>query len=103
MRETPGLLPELVRIFFEQNSVDMERLHAAVLQSDAKESERLAHSIKSTVSNFAAKPAFEAASSLERIARDGHVEQVKEGYAVLAREVVRLQSALKTLTEEANP
>ena len=90
-----NLLSELALLFLDDLPKQLEAIHSAVEQHQGHDLERLAHRLKGSVGNFAAKPAFEAASRLEQIARQGDFSQVTPAVNVLESEIRRLQSALE--------
>jgi hypothetical protein len=59
----------------------------------------VAHSIKGSVSNFAAMPAAHAALRLETLARGGDLSAAGELCSALEHEVERLLSALSAFAE----
>ena len=95
------LLKEIAGMFLDQCPELLERSRNAVAKADPVEIERAAHTIKGSVGNFAAKAAFEAAQRLERIGRDGLLDQAEEAQAALEAELDRLKPALVTLGREA--
>src|ERR1039458_8576868 len=60
------LLRELAGLFLEDLPQQMEAIRHAVNPPQAHDLERLAHRLKGSVGNFAAKPAFQAAFQLEK-------------------------------------
>ena len=90
-----NLLSELALLFLDDLPQQMEAIHHAADKAQAHELERLAHRLKGSVGNFAAKPAFEAAFHLERIARQGDSDQIPPAVDTLEYEIQRLQSALE--------
>jgi HPt (histidine-containing phosphotransfer) domain-containing protein len=68
---------------------------------DPAEIERAAHTIKGSVGNFAAKAAFDAAMELERIGRDGTLDQAEAARVRLEDELDRLKPALAALGRDA--
>jgi HPt (histidine-containing phosphotransfer) domain-containing protein len=73
----------------------MEALHRAVNKKQGHELARLAHRLKGSVGNFAARPASQAASELEKIANQGEFGQIAPVVDVLDHEIERLQAALE--------
>jgi HPt (histidine-containing phosphotransfer) domain-containing protein len=73
----------------------MEAIHRAVENKRGPDLERLAHHLKGSVVNFAAKPALEAALQLERIAQEGDFERIQPAVDALEHETQRLQCVLK--------
>ncbi|MGD1103135.1 MAG: response regulator [Terriglobia bacterium] len=90
-----NLLSELALLFLDDLPQQMEAIHRAVDKMQIHDLERLAHRLKTSVGNFAAKPAFEAAFRLEKIARQGDFKQVPQAVEALEYEIRRLQGALE--------
>jgi signal transduction histidine kinase/DNA-binding response OmpR family regulator len=97
-----NLLCELALLFLDDLPQQMEAIHRAADKIQAHDLERLAHRLKGSVGNFAAKPAFEAASHLEKIARQGEFEQVPHAVQALDHEIQRLQLALEEWAHKAD-
>jgi two-component system sensor histidine kinase/response regulator len=95
------LLKEIAGMFLEQCPSLETRMREAVAKRDPVEIERAAHTIKGSVGNFAAKSAFEAALALEKIGRDGTLDDVEAVTAKLQEELERLKPALVTLGKES--
>jgi len=98
-----SLLSELALLFLDDLPTQMEAIHRAVENKLGHDLERLAHRLKGSVGNFAAKPAFEAALQLEKIARQGNFEQVPPAMDALEHEIQRLQCALKEWANNPDP
>jgi signal transduction histidine kinase/DNA-binding response OmpR family regulator len=90
-----NLLSELALLFLDDLPQQIEAIHRSVDMRQAHDLERLAHRLKASVGNFAAKPAFEAAFHVEQIARRGDFEQAPQAVEVLDHEIRRLQGALE--------
>jgi two-component system, sensor histidine kinase and response regulator len=90
-----GLMTELARLFLDDLPQQMEAVHTAVNDRHSQDLEHAAHRLKTSLGNFAAKPAFEAAFRLEKIGRDGDFMQAPEAASVLDYEVRRLRGALE--------
>ena len=56
-----------------------------------------AHALKGALGTFAAKPACDAALTLETMGRDNQISGANRAYKLLATEIDRLQSALATI------
>ena len=89
------LMGELARLFLNDLPHQMEAVHKAAEKTQGYDLERAAHRLKGSVGNFAAKPAFEAAYHLEKIARQGDLGKVPEAVGALESEIERLQLALE--------
>jgi PAS domain S-box-containing protein len=92
-----GLLNEMVTLFLKELPELLTILREAVSAGDAKAVERAAHKLRGSVSNFAAKPAFEAALKLEVLGREGNLSVAEPAYADLEMEINRLKSAMAKL------
>jgi signal transduction histidine kinase/DNA-binding response OmpR family regulator len=90
-----NLLSELALLFLDGLPQQMEAIHHAVERMQGHDLECFAHQLKGTVSNFAAKPAIEAASRLEKIARQGNFKQAPQALGALEHEIQRLRRALE--------
>ncbi len=97
------LLGELALLFLDDLPKQMEAIHDAVDKEQCRELERLAHRLKGSVGNFAAKPTSEAALHLELVARQGDFSQVPPAMKTLEHEIRRLQSALEEWARRPSP
>ncbi len=95
------LLKEMAGVFLEQSEMLMERIRDALDRGDMVAVERTAHTIKGSVSNFAAKKVFRAAEQLEEIGRKGDVSRAIEAYRILEQEIQRLRPSLVALGSES--
>jgi PAS domain S-box-containing protein len=89
------LLGELARLFLADTARLLSAVREAVTRGDAKALEYAAHALKSSVGNFAAHAAFEAAARLEMSGRQGDLAEAQEAYAVLQQEIERLRPVLE--------
>ena len=94
------LLRELAHLFLDDLPHQLEAIHRAAEKNQGNELERTAHRLKSSVGNFAAKPAFKAAFHLEKIAREGDFEQFPRAVTALDAEIERLRLALEEWAEK---
>jgi signal transduction histidine kinase/CheY-like chemotaxis protein len=90
-----NLLRELALLFLDDLPQQMEALHHAVDNGRSHDLERLAHRLKGSVGNFAAKPAFDTASRLEEFARQEDSQQIPQAMNVLEDEIQRVREALE--------
>jgi CheY-like chemotaxis protein len=95
------LLNDLVDLFLEDYPHLLEGIRAAIGKEDAKAVERAAHGMKGSTSNLAARMASEAATKLERLAREGGLVGAEDLLRELECELVRLKPALLALRTEA--
>ncbi|MCE5327666.1 MAG: response regulator [Planctomycetaceae bacterium] len=94
------LFHQIAELFLSNCGQQMAQIHRALSNCDAQELARASHSIKGTVSNFMAKPSYEAARNLESMARAGDLAQSQQAFAVLNIEVQRLSAALREIAGE---
>lgn len=93
------LLKELIDIFSGQTRQQLQILRESVAAKDAPTVRRAAHTIKGSVANFGAQPAFELAFCLEQMGADGALDQAPAALDALAAELVRLESALREFVD----
>ncbi len=91
------LLKEIAGMFLEETPLVMDKIKDALRRGDSNALERAAHTVKGSVGNFAAKPAFQAAQRVEQIGRDGDMGEAEEAYRALEAELERLKPALAAL------
>lgn len=95
------LLGELARLFQGECAKLLAAVHEAVARREPRALERAAHTLKSSVGNFAASATYKAAERLEILARQGELDKAAEASAALAQEMERLQVKLTDLEKEA--
>ncbi len=100
MEGDPELLAEMVGLFLQDCPQLLAALREALARGDAGALRRAAHTLKGTVSNFAAPAATAAALRLERMGREGDLSQAAEGCAALETEIERLKPLLANLCQE---
>ena len=88
------LLKEILEIFLDDYSNQMEQIQEGILAGDSNAVEQAAHSLKGSVANFAAKRAHEAAYRLEVLGREENLGEAKEALADLDREIRELDAAM---------
>jgi len=96
----PEFLKELVELFLDECPKMMGNIQASLARRDAPALQRAAHTLKGSVGNFCATPAFEAAYRLEQMGRQGDLSEGEAAWAVLEREVERLSAQLESLRED---
>ncbi len=95
------LLGELARLFQGECAKLLAAVHEAVTRRDPRALERAAHSLKSSVGNFAASATYKAAERVEILARQGELDKAAEASAALVQEMAHLQVELADLEKEA--
>jgi signal transduction histidine kinase/CheY-like chemotaxis protein len=94
------LMIELAHLFLGDLPQQMEAIRHAVENVQDHNLEHLAHRLKGSVGNFAAKPAFEAAFRLEKIGHQGDLTQAPQAMGALEHEIQRLQGALEAWVQD---
>jgi two-component system sensor histidine kinase/response regulator len=92
-----GLLADLAKLFCEESQKLLSAVQDAVAKRDTAALKHAAHSLKGSLSTFAARDATEAALRLEDLARAGELEGAEDAYRLLAAQVERLKQALESL------
>jgi two-component system, sensor histidine kinase and response regulator len=92
-----GLLADLAKLFCEECPKLLFGVEDAVARKDAAALKRAAHSLKGSISTFAAREATEAALRLEELASAGELVGAEGAYRLLATQVDRLKQALEGL------
>jgi CheY-like chemotaxis protein/HPt (histidine-containing phosphotransfer) domain-containing protein len=95
------LLKEIAEMFLEESPILMYQMKEALNRGDNAALERAAHTIKGSVGNFAAKPAFDAALRVEAIGRDSEMRHADDAYNKLEEEIARLKPVLTSLGRDA--
>jgi CheY-like chemotaxis protein len=95
------LLSEAVQAFLEECPQRMTGIGSALAAGDAEAVERLAHALKGSAGNFAARQVVEAAQQLESVGRNGEMAAGLDAYTRLEHALARLQPALVTLIRSA--
>jgi len=93
------LLREVAQLFVADCPRRLREMRRALACGDATTLQRVAHSIKGSVSNFAAMPAARAALRLETLASGGDLTAASELCTALEHEVERLVSTLTAFAE----
>lgn len=94
------LLVEMADLFLDEYPRLLSTLRDAVAHGNAPTAAYAAHTLKGSVANFAAMPAFMAAQKIERIARQGDIAQVHAAFADLEAQLNRLKPVLTNLKIE---
>lgn len=89
------LLLEVIAVFSESYPKTMEEIRKAIINGDANELNRAAHSLKSSVAGFGAKDVMETAFQLEVMGKNNNLSQGKEIFTLLAKEMEHLEQSLE--------
>lgn len=93
------LLKIMGALFLKELPDLLKSLHDSIAAGDAIGIERAAHKLKGSISNFSAKPAFDAALRLEILGREGNLREAELAYAELEKEIQYLTPALTSLEQ----
>ncbi|MCK6447697.1 MAG: Hpt domain-containing protein [Planctomycetes bacterium] len=72
--DEPGLFDEVVELFLTDAQTNVSKLSAAFAASDAKELQRVAHSLKSSAANVGAMHLSKLSFEVEKLGRAGTCE-----------------------------
>ena len=86
------LLSELVTIFVDDGPKRLQSIRAALIASDVKQVEHVAHSLKGSAAILGATKLQAAALALEDAAHEGHTEHGSDLTAQIARELDRVMA-----------
>jgi len=98
----PVLASEVVELFLEECPKLLDSVCQAAAGGDPKVLERAAHSLKGSVGDMAAPEAYEAARTLERLARQGTLGGIEDALANLEGAIGRLLPELHTFRSGAS-
>ena len=96
------LLKELVSIFFEEYQTQIADLTKALADSDAKQVQAVAHSMKSALGNIGASKAAEIAKTLEYAGRAEDLSKGTESLNDLRSNVEQFSLAFKAAKLSGN-
>ena len=94
------LLKEMTDLFLETYPILLTEVEHAVAVGNAQALQHAAHTLKGSVSNFAAGRATEASFVLEKMGRQQNLSNAAMALATLKQELIRLYPALITLKEK---
>ncbi len=90
-----GFMNEICQLILDSTPELTASLKSAVEQQDCEAAGKAVHTIKGSVSNLCADPAYQAANRLEQICLNHETAQLANGYQDLIRQIDRLMAALK--------
>jgi PAS domain S-box-containing protein len=94
------LFQEIAGMFLESLPAHIAEIKEGIARGDAHALERSAHSLKGSVGNFGARPAFDAAYNLEKIGREGKMGEALEALSRLEEESGDLTVEIKRILGE---
>ncbi len=97
------LLLELAQIFLQISPRHLEEAAHAISVGDMTSLGNAVHALKSSMGNFAAKAAFQAALFVQQKIGEGDLRQIEEAYELLRIEAGRLTEALEEVLEGSGP
>ena len=80
-------LPDNALLFVDECPGWMRDLDAAIDEGDAAEAKRAAHTLKGSADHWGARQTFDLALRMERLCRDGKLDEARQLRAELARSV----------------
>lgn len=97
------LMRHLARLFLQESPEMVETIRACIEAGNADALEHAAHNLKGSVGILQAGTAFEACSTLERMARDGNLTGAGELLQTITCEVEAINRELKSLIDRETP
>lgn len=94
------LFKETANIFIEGLPENTANIRKAIAENNVQEVEHTAHSLKGSVGNFAATTSHEAAYRIERMGKEGRLEEAGAALSRLEEELAKLQAAIKAALKE---
>lgn len=94
------LLKELVDLFVEETPTMVGEIESAITAGNPTALQHAAHTLKGSVSNFAAPGAIAASLTLEQMGRQQDTSQAASAFASLKRELERLIPALLSIKDK---
>ena len=91
------LLREIAGLFLDDYPSLVDKIQEALAKQDAQGLERASHSLKGSVANFGAEPAYQAALELEKIGRSKDLGHAASAFLNLQRSLESLQPELTAL------
>ena len=90
------LFQEITHMFLENLPDFLGQIKEAVAKQDPEFLDRAAHGLKGSVGNFAAQRSYDAAYHLEKLGKNGKIQEAGSALANLEKELKLLEGALKT-------
>jgi HPt (histidine-containing phosphotransfer) domain-containing protein len=94
---------ELVQVFLDEASEQIEKLRAAVERADCQEAADVAHRLKGAGANIGAEILAAACQRLETAARGRALERLTEGFDVVDEEMNRVRSTFVSAMRDLRP
>lgn len=94
-----NLLRELVSLFISDSTTILGRIKSSIDRGDSAALRKEAHTLKGSVSNFSAYRAYELALELEKLGREGDLDESAEKFALLGMEIENVREALIALAK----
>jgi two-component system, sensor histidine kinase and response regulator len=88
------IIPRLIEIFLETAPLDIEKAGAAVRSSQATDLEEAAHKLKGSCGNLGAARLRDLCQQLEKLGRDGSLQNAPELLAAAEKEFARVRREL---------
>jgi two-component system sensor histidine kinase/response regulator len=96
------LLRELAQVFLEAAGPQLADVRTALERRDMQAVRCAAHALKGSLGTFAARPAFEAAARVERLARAGDLAGAERALPALEEALATLQPVIAALAASAS-
>jgi len=94
------LFQDITKMLLENLPNDLGKIREAIAVSDSHKLEQEAHGLKGALGNFGAKRSFDAAYRLEKIGKEGKMDESEDAFKTLEKEVLALGAELRRALEE---
>ncbi|MDO9565248.1 MAG: response regulator [Candidatus Desulfaltia sp.] len=94
------LFQEIAGMLLENLPGSLSKIKKTIAAGNAKSLERTAHNLRGSAGSFGAKLAYNAAYLLEKLGREGKIEEAKEAFSDLEERTAELASAIKEVMLE---
>lgn len=94
------MLRELAEIFLEESPDWLANIEASIADGEPEGVFRAAHDIKGSTEVFRAESAVQAAKQLEKMGRNGDLEDADEAFGALKAELVWVRNALEDYLDD---
>lgn len=94
------LFQEIAGMLLENLPGSLSKIKKTIAAGNAESLERTAHNLRGSAGSFGAKLAYDAAYLLEKLGREGKIEEAKEAFSDLEERTAELASAIKEVMLE---
>jgi len=94
------LFQEIAGMLLENLTGSLSKIKKTIADGNAESLERTAHNLRSSAGSFGAKLACDAAYLLEKLGKEGKIEEAKEAFSNMEKKAAELASTMKEVMQE---